>query len=152
MASSFDTPAFCRARDAYRAAREEQRNKIVRRLKAAGYKGVAPKTGAPKSLTAHGGHGLARYTNGGRIDPPHDLRNWLWVDARRPDGAVVRVMLQSFDQDSRTHNEHALLDRISIGAVPESIHDSRWLTTTELELPLDEAGLNRLVKLLEAVR
>ncbi|GAA5153535.1 hypothetical protein GCM10025768_23330 [Microbacterium pseudoresistens] len=135
------TTAFFAARDAYREARRRERQRIVARMAASGYR-----------VPARGGHGAITYTSGHELDPPHDLRNWSWIDGVRHDGVTVRVMLQSFDQDPASGNEHVLYDRISIGVRPRRIHHSRWLTITELELPLDDASLDRLIELLDALR
>lgn len=130
---------FEKARALYQQARAEERKAIVHRLSAEGY-GV--------SNSGRAGLGRPDYKNGGALNPPHDLSGWKWVDAVRSDGLKIRVMLQSFDQDEKTKNEHVLFDRLSYGAVPAVVGDSRWLTDTGLELPLDSAMLDQLVKLL----
>ena len=76
----------------------------------------------------------------------------MWVDAIRSDDVHVRVMLQTFDHDTGSKNEHVLFDRLSIGIVPERIVDSRWLHDTGLELPLEPSALDDLVGMLGELR
>lgn len=94
---------FKDAKDKYNDSRNLQRREIVRALRDHGFE-------------ASWGQGTWRYTSRGGINPPHpphDLRMWKWIVARR-DGITVFIKLQTLEQDKITKNIHALLDRISI--------------------------------------
>jgi len=129
-------------RDAYLQKRVAERRAIVQRLREAGYE---------VSTNVRAGRGLSNYTSGGKLNPPHDLSHWMWVDAVRSDGVKVRVLLQSFDRDAQSKNEHVLLDRLSIGVIPAHIEHSRWLIDAGLELPLDAAMLEQLVGMVNSL-
>lgn len=147
MSNSFLGPAaeqFNVARDAYRDARNEQRKIIVEVLKTAGFKVKA---------RGNAGRGLGNYTSGGRLAPPFDLSNWMWVEGQRDDIFVV-VSLQVLDQDPKSMNIHALIDRIGVDVFRESdaVDDDDPLferTTTPLQLPLSDETITQFIALVE---
>ncbi|MCQ9384679.1 hypothetical protein NQ038_11505 [Brevibacterium sp. 50QC2O2] len=135
---------FQKARAGYVTARNAQRNLIAGALKAAGFsvktRGIA-------------GRGLRNYTSGGRLDPPFDLSNWMWVAGQRDD-VFVTVSLQTLDRDPNSGNIHALMDRIGIDVYraddPVDAQDPlSEKSTTGLQLPLDHKGLSDLISLVE---
>lgn len=95
---------FIAARDAYRDARNTQRKIIAEALTAAGF--------TVKS-SGNAGRGLVRYMSSGQLAPPFDLSNWMWVEGQRT-GVNVVITLQTLDQDPRSLNIHALIDRIGV--------------------------------------
>lgn len=134
---------FNSAREAYRDARNEQRKIIADALKAAGF--------AVKSR-GNAGRGLVNYTSGGRLAPPFNLSNWMWVEAYRND-VIVLVTLQTLDQDPNSMNVHALIDRVGIGVFRESdtvaedpLYERR---TTSFQLPLSDESLAQLIARVE---
>ena len=135
---------FVEARDAYRNARNMQRLLIVEALKSAGFE---------VKTRGNAGRGLLKYTSGGRLTPPFDLSNWMWVTGERDD-VFVMVSLQVLDQDPKSMNVHALMDRVGVEVYraddPVDENDPLFeRATTELQLPLDSDSLATLVSLIE---
>ncbi|MDO5080120.1 hypothetical protein [Buchananella hordeovulneris] len=135
---------FLAARAAYRQQRWEQRRQLVSALKQAGFK---VKTGGGA------GRGRKNYTSGGRLNPPFDLSDWLWVQGSR-EGTEVTVSLQVLDCDPHSGNVHALLDRIGVDVYrdgdPVDPDDPLYeKATTQFELPLSDEDVAALVKLIE---
>lgn len=117
--------AFLEARHAYRAARNSQRLLIVEALKSAGFE---------VKTRGNAGRGLPKYSSGGRLTPPFDLSNWMWVAGER-DGVFVMVSLQVLDQDPRSMNMHALIDRVGVdvsGLLTLSMNQIRCLSEQPL--------------------
>lgn len=136
--------AFLEAREAYRAARDSQRLLIIEALQSAGFE---------VKTRGNAGRGLRKYTSGGRLKPPFDLSNWMWIAGER-DGVLVMVSLQVLDQDPKSLNLHALIDRIGVDAyrIDDPIDETDPLferSTTPLQLPLDAQGLAALISLIE---
>lgn len=132
------------ARTAYRDARNAQRLLIVDALKSAGFE---------VRTRGNAGRGLAKYTSSGRLNPPFDLSNWMWVEGQR-DEAFVMVSLQVLDQDPNSLNLHALIDRVGVEVfrANDPIDDADPLferATTKFQLPLDSEGISALVALIE---
>lgn len=96
--------SFLEARAAYHEQRKHQRQLIATALTSAGF----------KVTNGHrAGKGVENYVSGGELSRPYDLSNWLWVKGTR-DGLRVTVTLQVLDQDPKSKNIHALIDRIGI--------------------------------------
>lgn len=136
--------AFRDARDVYRSARNEQRRLIVDALTRAGF---------TVKTRGHARRGLTTYSSGGRLAPPFDLSNWMWVEGERGEHRVV-VRLQVLDQDPNSKNIHALIDRlgISVSRSGVSVDDGSPLfedATTSLELPLNDEDLAEIVSIIE---
>ena len=136
--------AFVGARDAYRNARNTQRLLIVEALKSAGF---------DVKTRGNVGRGLSNYTSGGRLTPPFDLSNWMWVAGERDDVDGM-VSLQVLDQDPKSMNVHALMDRVGVEVYraddPVDENDPLFeRATTELQLPLDSDSIATLVSLIE---
>ena len=125
---------FIEARTSYRAARVEQRTLIVNALENAGF-----------SVKNRGraGRGKTDYTSGGRLNPPYDLSDWLWVQAQR-DGITVIVTLQVLDQDPHSLNMHVLMDRIGV-EISQNDKSLDRVVTTQFELPLTTSDVNDLL-------
>ena len=136
---------FHAARDAYKQARLAQRKVIVEALRKAGFE---VRNGG------NAGRGVKNYTSGGRLNPPFDLSGWMWVTAHRGDVHVM-VSLQVLDQDPRSLNIHALMDRVGVDVFRDgdSVDSEDPLfesSTTGFELPLTREGIDSLVSVIEA--
>ena len=136
---------FHAARDAYKQARLAQRKVIVEALRKAGFE---VRNGG------NAGRGVKNYTSGGRLNPPFDLSGWMWVAAHRGDVHVL-VSLQVLDQDPRSLNIHALMDRVGVevfrdGDSFDSDDPLFESAITGFELPLTQEEVDSLVSMVEA--
>lgn len=95
---------FEKIRRAYVDARAEQRKKIIKYLE----------NNMGRSFIVREGEGCGRYdyTSKGKI-VPYDLTIWKYIEAL-DDDYYYFISLQAFDQDPKTGNYHALMDRIGI--------------------------------------
>lgn len=93
-----DDVDFQQAKAMYIAARKKERARIRSALQGAGFQ---VKSGN------NAGQGLRSYTSGGRLSPPCDLSNWMWIEAQR-DG-VCKTPVQRIignRTDNRRHWQH----------------------------------------------
>lgn len=145
----------------YNKLRNEERQKIVEKL-------------VKRGFNANGHQGTWNYTSRGKIKPHYNLGMWKWIVARK--GTITAVIsLQTLEQDSKTKNIHVLFDRISVDVFKdnegnilsessdsyfqsiksrynvENVFDSGFVEKTimDLELPLKEDDLERLVDIIE---
>lgn len=140
-----DDVDFQQAKAMYIAARKKERARIRSALQGAGFQ---VKSGN------NAGQGLRSYTSGGRLSPPFDLSNWMWIEAQR-DGIWVIVSLQVLDQDPHSLNIHALMDRVGFQVLSEESADPDTdplfeKCTTGFTLPLTDADLHELIAFIES--
>ncbi len=153
--------AFKYIKNKYNELRNEQRKKILMKLRDLGFK-------------ANWSQGIRNYTSRGKIKPPYNLGMWKWIVARK--GIITAIIsLQTLEQDSKTKNIHVLFDRISVdvfkdneGNILSESSDSYFQSIksrynvenefdpgfvekviTGLELPLGDDDLERLVDIIE---
>ncbi len=145
----------------YNDVRNIERQKIVKKL-------------VESQFNATGHQGTWNYTSRGKIKPSYNLGMWKWIVAKRGDITAV-ISLQTLEQDSKTKNIHVLFDRISVDVFEdnegnilsessdsyfqsvksrynvENEFDSGFVEKTimDLELPLGEDDLERLVDIIE---
>jgi len=137
------TLTYDKARNEYLNERKKQADIIVENLKQGGYE------------TARRSSGISTYGKRSnpetRIDPPYDLRNWMWVSVKDKDsGCSFNVLLHSFDQDPSSKNYHVLVDRLSLKChYPKASKLTPDTTLTGLDLPLDEDALEKLMDMFD---
>ena len=131
---------FIRIREQYNDLREQQRKEIAAYLKDNNF---VVKDG-------RSGRGKKEYTSGNRFITPYDLSNWKWIDCSLDDRNFI-ISLQCFDVDPNTYNHHVLMDRIGIYAYKKynSYDAYTKMIPTEIDLPMDDDKLNRLLNLLK---
>lgn len=153
--------AFKYIKKKYNELRNEERQKIVKKLRTRGF-------------NANGHQGTSKYKSRGKIKPSYNLGMWKWIVARKETITAV-ISLQTLEQDSKTKNIHVLFDRISVdvfkdneGNVLSENNDSYIQSIksrynvenefdpgfvekviTELELPLEDKDLESLVDIIE---
>lgn len=96
-------------------------------------------------VTKSGGAGKGRSNYGKRkLDPPHDLRHHLWIDAvaRKDENVHFLISLNPFETDSGSGNSHHLYDRIGVQVYLgnenwESSHRTAMIIT-KWSLPLSQ--------------
>lgn len=128
---------FKAIKNAYALSREEERLQIKEHL---AQNGFTVKSGSE-------GKGKSDYTACGKINPPYDLSNWKYVEAEKDNKCCI-VSLQPYSESCGGHV--VLMDRIGI-YVDERYDKQRAFTNmevTDMELPMDEDKLDRLVTLL----
>jgi hypothetical protein len=102
----------------------------------------------------YAGRGRKDYTSGGRLKPPYDLSNWMWIAAFR-DGAYVSITLQVMDQNPAFGSIHALIDRLGVevyraGDPLDPDDPLREKHTTAFELPLSDEDMAALLDMIES--
>ncbi len=146
---------FKSTKDAYSAARAEERKRIADRLKAQpGFSNV--KGNAENYM-------IKNYTSGHTLDPHYDNSNWKWITGSCG-GIEFLLSLQTFDIDPSSHNLHVLFDRLGLylyqSKKPKAIPIEKKYTLdgkavsvadcfvrmkkTRFELPLSEEEIDRL--------
>ena len=139
--------AFEEAKKSYEQMREQERKKLIKYLK-----NHTALINSDLDVVTGGssGNGDKNYTSGGRI-APYDLSNWKWVECKNPNGGFSAVVsLNMPDNDLASGNPHSLYDRVGVAITYKCGNDyyktSIW---TDIDLPFDNASMNRLAKIIE---
>ena len=144
-----ETKEFNETKDKYVACRKVQRKLIINYLESDGFTVRSPR----------GGCGHTTYGTGGktpRFSKAYDLSNWMYIDVEKA-GKNFLISLQPFDLDPnpRNKNYHVLMDRIGIYIyVPNSKRTADAIVrmlSTDIDLPMDEAKLEKLGCLLNKI-
>lgn len=133
---------FVSMRTAYNNCREEEKNKIIQRLRQEGY----------ATISYSKGKGVLNYTANGKLQKEYDLSLWKWIEIQK-DGICFFISLQAFDNNNAGGNKLVLFDRLGIyGPYKCGEYNSarcfNEMDVTEIELPMNEDKLNELVDLL----
>lgn len=128
---------FREARKNYNEARTKERKLIKTFLKENGYK-----------VTTRGGKGFEQYK--GRMATEFDLSNWKWINAKKGDFSY-RIYLQAFDKNEKNGNHYVLMDRLAVYKYKKYNGNKafRGMVITEIDLPMDDAKLKKLLDFLQ---
>lgn len=139
---------FEQVKKKYVACRKVQRKLIIDYLESIGF-----------TVPPRGGCGHTTYGTGGktpRFSKAYDLSNWMYIDVEKA-GKKFLISLQPFDMDPspRSKNYHVLMDRIGIYIYePDSKKTADAIDrmfSTDIDLPMNEAKLEKLGCLLEKI-
>lgn len=129
-------------RDNYNKCREEERIKLRNHLINQGFKDISTRGTA--------GKGRKNYTSGKRFINPYNLTNWKYIECTY-DGVSFLISLQPHEIDPSSHNTHSLIDRIGIFPYIGKYSSEKSITNTlitDIELPLDDTSMEKLVQIL----
>lgn len=129
---------FKQIKQKYTDARAAERKKIVDYLITEGFE---------TSTDPNSGSGSKEYTSGGKLNPPFDLSNSKYIEAKK-DGIKVFISLQAFDYDPVSKTYHVLMDRIGVYVYKGKFTAQEVLenmVVTHLELPLEVYPLAELI-------
>lgn len=146
-----ETEEFVQAKEKYAACRKVQLKLIIDYLASIGFT-VRPQKG---------GCGRKNYGAQGkqpRFSIAYDLSNWMYIDVEKS-GKSFMISLQPFDLDPNSHskNYHVLMDRIGIYIYAPDNKGKRTadaivrMLSTDIDLPMDEAKLEKLGCLLDKI-
>jgi len=146
-----ETEEFVQAKEKYAACRKAQLKLIIDYLEGIGFT-VRPQKG---------GYGVTTYGTRGkqpRFSIAYNLSNWMYIDVEKS-GKSFMISLQPFDLDpnSRSKNYHVLMDRLGIYIYAPDNKSKRTadaivrMLTTDIDLPMDEAKLEKLGCLLDKI-
>lgn len=146
-----ETEEFVQAKEKYAACRKAQLKLILDYLESIGFT-VRPQKG---------GYGVTTYGTRGkqpRFSIAYNLSNWMYIDVEKS-GKSFMISLQPFDLDPnpRNKNYHVLMDRIGIYIYAPDNKSKRTadaivrMLSTDIDLPMDEAKLEKLGCLLDKI-
>ncbi len=131
---------FNEIKQKYSECRDLQRKLIINHLKNKGF----------EVLNEKGGKGKTNYTSSNKLEIPYDLSNWKWIDVKK-ENINYLISLQAFDKDYNTGNYHVLMDRLGVYTYEKYDAEKAFqnMVTLEIDLPIDDEKLNKLVLFLE---
>lgn len=99
-------------REAYYQARTKEIQRVVEAIKQNGWLPY-------KKHSPYCRQGSAQYSSQSLLpDPSYNLRNWKWIVAHKTNLTLI-IDFQIVEQDRKTKNIHALVDRIGVTIFPD---------------------------------